>query len=139
MRVRLDDRAEKVTESIIGSAFEVSNHLGHGFLEIVYRKALVHELRQRGLSTSEEVPFPVSYKDLEVGTYFADVVVEEMVIVQSRRELGSRTRESGFELPESQWPADRIAVQFREAEARIPPSPPLGYPCPSVRHPCSSV
>lgn len=82
MRVRLDDRAEKVTESIIGSAFEVSSHLGHGFLEIVYRKALVHELRQRGLSTSEEVPFPVSYKDLEVGTYFADVVVEEMVIVE---------------------------------------------------------
>lgn len=82
MRVRLDDRAEKVTESIIGSAFEVSNHLGHGFLEIVYRKALVHELRQRGLSTSEEVTFPVSYKDLEVGTYFADVVVEEMVIVE---------------------------------------------------------
>ena len=82
MRVRLDDRAEGVTEAIIGSAFEVSNHLGHGFLEIVYRKALVHELRQRGVSTSEEVPFPVAYKDLEVGTYFADIVVEEMVIVE---------------------------------------------------------
>ena len=82
MRVRLDERTEKLTEVIIGSAFEVSNVLGHGFLEVVYRKALIHEMRQRAFSVSEEVPFPITYKDLEVGTYFADVVVEELVVVE---------------------------------------------------------
>lgn len=63
---KLDD----VTASIIGAAFEVSNILGHGFLEAVYRKALVYELAMRGLSTAEEVPFDVTYKEARLGTYY---------------------------------------------------------------------
>ena len=56
--VRAD--VEYLTASIIGAAFEVSNILGHGFLESVYRKALIHELSIRGLSAGEEVPFEVT-------------------------------------------------------------------------------
>ena len=82
MKIRLDDRTEKRTETIIGSAFEVANELGHGFLEAVYRKALIHEMQRRGLRVSEEVPFRITYKDLEIGTYFADIVVEDSVVVE---------------------------------------------------------
>lgn len=42
-------RIDKVTETVIGAAYEVSNVLGVGFLERVYENALVHELRKRGL------------------------------------------------------------------------------------------
>ena len=47
MKVGVDDHTERLTETIIGSAFEVVNELGHGFLEAVYRKALVHEMKRR--------------------------------------------------------------------------------------------
>jgi len=50
---------ERLTERIIGAAFEVSNQLGHGFLEAVYQKALVHELGLRDLSVEEQVSFQV--------------------------------------------------------------------------------
>ncbi len=82
MRARLEGRSEKLTETVIGSAFEVSNALGHGFLEAVYRKALVHEMRQRGLAISEEVPFQITYKGQNVGRYIADIVVENTVVVE---------------------------------------------------------
>ena len=78
----LHAQTETLTESIIGAALEVSNALGHGFLEAVYQKALMHELRQRGLSVHERASFRVHYKDQDVGCYYADLVVERSVIVE---------------------------------------------------------
>jgi hypothetical protein len=51
-----------VTEAVIGSAFEVANVLGAGFLEKVYERALVRELAFRGVSAKAQVSFPVCYK-----------------------------------------------------------------------------
>ncbi|UKJ73633.1 GxxExxY protein [Azospirillum brasilense] len=82
MRVVLDHRIEALTERIIGAGLEVFNTLGQGFVESVYQNALVHELRSRGLDVGLEVPFGISYKGNSVGTYFADVVVEDQVIVE---------------------------------------------------------
>jgi GxxExxY protein len=62
--------------------FEVSNVLGCGFLERVYRQALLNELRLRGLSAECEVRRPVVYKGQLVGEYIADIVVESRVIVE---------------------------------------------------------
>ncbi|MDR3554363.1 MAG: GxxExxY protein [Syntrophobacteraceae bacterium] len=73
---------ENLTGSIIGAAFEVSNTLGHGFLESVYRKAMVHELSIRGLSAAEEVPFEVIYKRTSLGRYYCDLLVEKTVVVE---------------------------------------------------------
>jgi GxxExxY protein len=56
--------------------------LGHGFLEKVYEKALMFELRGRGLSVKNQVPLEVSYKEQIVGEYFADLLVEGRVIVE---------------------------------------------------------
>ena len=71
-----------LTGSIIGAAFEVSNTLGHGFLEAVYRKALLHELTVIGLSVQQEVPFDIRYKDINLGRYRCDILVEGAVIVE---------------------------------------------------------
>lgn len=65
----LAEPTEELTASIIGAAFEVSNVLGHGFLEAIYRKAMVRELSVRGLSVAEAVQFDVKYKEETLGRY----------------------------------------------------------------------
>ncbi len=82
MKIRLDERTEKLTERIIGSAFEVLNELGHGFPEAIYQKALAHELAQSGISAEQQVPFKVRYKGVLVGNYYADIVVDRRVIIE---------------------------------------------------------
>ena len=71
-----------LTEAVIGAAFEVHGALGYGFLEAVYRNAMAVELRRRGLSAVVENRMEVRYKDEVVGTYVADVVVDDTVIVE---------------------------------------------------------
>jgi GxxExxY protein len=60
----------------------VSNSLGHGFLEAVYKNALIIELEARDLSVRKEQSFPVRYRDKQVGFYLADLVVENRVIIE---------------------------------------------------------
>ena len=71
-----------ITYQIRGAIFEVNKVLGYGFLEKVYEKALMLELRGRGLSVENQVPLKVSYKEQIVGEYFADLLVEDRVIVE---------------------------------------------------------
>ena len=71
-----------VTEGIIGAAFEVYNHLGYGFLERVYHRALQVELLRRGLAAESERRITVRYKDVIVGEYDADLMVEDCVLVE---------------------------------------------------------
>ena len=52
----------KLTEAVIGSALEVANVLGSGFLEKVYERALSRELALRGVSAKPQISFPVCYK-----------------------------------------------------------------------------
>ena len=72
----------EVTEQIIKAFYHVYNHLGHGFLEKVYENSLVIELARRGLSVAQQPPIKVYYDDQEVGVYFADLVVNENVIIE---------------------------------------------------------
>ncbi|HYD67398.1 GxxExxY protein [Azospirillum sp.] len=78
----LDRDRDPLTHEIIGAAFEVGNVMGHGFLEAVYRKALVQELRLRGLATREEVEFKIEYKCAPVGRYVADLIVADTIVVE---------------------------------------------------------
>ena len=71
-----------LTGAVIGSAFEVANVLGAGFLEKIYERAMVRELALRGLSAKPQISFPVSYKGHHVGDYVADLVVEGKLIVE---------------------------------------------------------
>jgi GxxExxY protein len=71
-----------LTEAIIGSAFEVANVLGAGFLEKLYERALIRELALRGICAKARVSFPVCYKGQDLGEYVADLVIEGKVIVE---------------------------------------------------------
>ena len=62
--------------------FEVYRVLGHGFLEKVYEKALLKELIAKGLKAQAQVPIQVHYKGEIVGDYYADLVVEDKVIIE---------------------------------------------------------
>jgi GxxExxY protein len=71
-----------LTEAVIGSAFEVANVVGTGFLEKLYERALIRELALRGISAKAQTSFSVCYKGQYVGEYVADLVVEEELIVE---------------------------------------------------------
>jgi GxxExxY protein len=71
-----------LTEAVIGSAFEVANVLGAGFLEKVYERALIRELALRGVTAKSQISFPVLYKGHCLGDYVADLVVEGKLIVE---------------------------------------------------------
>jgi GxxExxY protein len=71
-----------ISFQIISAAFEVHNTLGFGFLENVYHKALLKELQSRGLKVEEQKEIRVSYKGEEVGSYFADIVINEEIILE---------------------------------------------------------
>ncbi len=71
-----------VTHKIIGCAYTVFNKLGFGFLESVYRKAMVIELGRAGLKVEEEKLITVYYDEYVVGKFSADLYVEETIVVE---------------------------------------------------------
>ncbi len=73
---------QEITEAIIGSAFEVHNILGYGFLEKVYQRAMQVELLQRGHKAELEPTIKVKFKGVVVGDYAADLLVDDKVIVE---------------------------------------------------------
>jgi GxxExxY protein len=75
---------EALTHKVIGAFFHVYNALGHGFLEAVYARALEVELGRRGLQVAREVSINVWYADEIVGQYRADLLVENVVVVELR-------------------------------------------------------
>ena len=72
----------EITYKINGAVYEVFRVLGHGFLEKVYENALIIELKNYGLKAQNQFPIKVNYKGTEVGDYFADILVEEEVLVE---------------------------------------------------------
>jgi GxxExxY protein len=73
---------DALTERVLGAVFEVSNTLGAGFLEKVYQRALLYELSLRGIRALAEASFPVTYKGRSVGEYFADILVEDGLVIE---------------------------------------------------------
>ncbi len=73
---------EALVETVVGAAYEVSNLLGAGFLEKIYERALIEELGLRGLRVTAQAAFPVAYKGKPLGTYVADLVVEDRLLVE---------------------------------------------------------
>jgi GxxExxY protein len=72
-----------LTFQVIGGAIEVHRRLGPGLLEHTYRSCLAHELGLLGLRVAAEVPIPIVYKGIELGTtYRADLVVEDLLLVE---------------------------------------------------------
>ena len=77
-----------ITALIIKAFYNVYNALGYGFLEKVYENAMMIELRKLGLDRKKQVPLTVYYDDIKVGDYFADIIVEDLVIVELKAAEG---------------------------------------------------
>ena len=82
MVITTDLKYHNITEKIIGASYNVHNTLGHGFLEKVYQNSLAIELRSLDFKVDIEKPIKVLYNGEIVGNYFADVVVDDKVIVE---------------------------------------------------------
>lgn len=76
------DKHSELTEEIIGAFFAVYNALGYGFLEKVYVNALKIELERRRLKVACEYPIVVHYLEQAIDEYYADLVVNNLVIVE---------------------------------------------------------
>ncbi len=72
----------RITSEVIRCAYAVSNTLGCGFLEKVYENALLHELLKAGVKAEQQKPIQVHYDGVVVGEYFADLLVEDVVIIE---------------------------------------------------------
>ncbi len=73
---------QEVTETIIGCAYRVYNKMGFGFLESVYQKCLLIELRKAGLDMESQEPITVYYDDEIVGEFVADIIVNDTIILE---------------------------------------------------------
>ncbi len=73
---------EELTEQIIGTFYDVYNELGPGFLEKVYEKSFEIALRKKGLKVERQKKIVVHFQGYVVGEYFADLVVEDKVILE---------------------------------------------------------
>jgi GxxExxY protein len=77
-----DSGVDILTGRIIGCALTVLHGLGTGFLEKVYERAMVHELRKSGLAVSQQHPMTIWYDGIVVGEYAVDLLVEHTVLVE---------------------------------------------------------
>jgi GxxExxY protein len=127
-----------LTERVLAAVFEVSNTLGAGFLEKVYERALVTELRLRNIRVTTQAAFKVTYKDQYIGEYFADILVEDALVIEIKcvERLGKEytaqclnyLRASGltlcllvnFQRPRVEW--KRIVYGFHMPETIEPPA-----------------
>jgi len=73
---------ENITKKIIEAYYKVCNTLGYGFLEKVYENALKIELKRLNLKVDQQKSIKVLYETFEVGDYFTDLIVEDLVIVE---------------------------------------------------------
>jgi len=73
---------EDMTETIIGCAYRVYNKMGFGFLENVYERCLLIELHKAGMGTESQKPITVYYDDEIVGEFTADILVNDMIILE---------------------------------------------------------
>ncbi len=73
---------KETTDIIIKSFYKVYNELGYGFLEKVYQNSLFVELNSKGLYCEKQKPIKVFYLEQQVGEYFADIMVDNLVIIE---------------------------------------------------------
>jgi len=123
---------------VLGAVFEVSHTLGAGFLEKVYRRALLRELSLRGIRATAEASFAITYKGHSVGEYYADLLVEDALVVELKcaerlanehvAQCLNYLRASGltlcllvnFQKPKVEW--RRIVLAFQISEATEVPT-----------------
>ncbi len=72
----------ELSEKILKAFYNVYNTLGFSFLEKVYENSMMVELKKLGLKCSQQQHIDVFYNEIKVGDYFADIVVEDKIIIE---------------------------------------------------------
>ena len=88
---------EEKTDLIIKAFYKVYNQLGYGFLEKVYQNAFLIELHKLGFDVKSQHPINVFYEGLQVGEYYADIVVDDCIIIENKA-MESLREEHEFQL-----------------------------------------
>ena len=83
-----EGRFNHITEKVIGCAFKVGAKLSFGFAEKCYHNAMLYELAKAGLKARSTVPLQVWYEEIVVGEYDADIIVEDVVILELKAMKG---------------------------------------------------
>ena len=78
----MDLKHKELTDGILKTFYEVYNELGYGFLEKVYQNSMYLELKNKGYQVEAQSKIKVFYKGTEVGEYYADLIVENLVILE---------------------------------------------------------
>lgn len=73
---------ENLSSKVLAAFYEVFKQLGYGFLEKVYQNALYFELKNRGFKVEAQRKYTVHYKGKLVGEYYADIIVEDVIILE---------------------------------------------------------
>ena len=72
----------EISSKIINAFYNVYNELGYGFLEKVYERAMLIELKELNLNCNNQQAIKVLYKEKNVGDYYADIIVENSIIIE---------------------------------------------------------
>jgi GxxExxY protein len=110
---------KELTEEIIGAAFEVHHHLGYGFLENVYQRAMKVELELRGLKADLESRIEVRYKNVVVGIYEADILVNDAVIVELKVAKEYRSDDEAQLLNELKGTGIKVGLLINFGRAKV--------------------
>ena len=78
----MDLKHKELTDGILKTFYEVYNELGYGFLEKVYQNSMYIELKNKGYKVEAQNKIKVYYKGTEVGEYYADFIVENLIILE---------------------------------------------------------
>jgi GxxExxY protein len=89
---------QEITDTILKCFYKVYNELGYGFLEKVYENALMIELQNNNLHCFQQSPIKVYYLQNQVGTYFADILVENKIILELKAGEGGIILEHELQL-----------------------------------------
>lgn len=89
---------EELTGKILRCFYNVYNKLGYGFLEKVYENALLIELQKNGMQAPQQKPIKVYYENVQVGSYYADILVEDMCILELKAGEGGIIMEHELQL-----------------------------------------
>ena len=116
-RIKLEQ--SDITEQIIGSAFEVYRVLGYGFLEKVYQRAMQVELQLRGLKAEMEPKLKVQFKGVIVGDYAADLLVEDVVIVELKTSPSFNTADEAQLINELKGTGIRVGLLINFGRQKV--------------------
>jgi GxxExxY protein len=80
--IKTEYKYSELTGKIIGCAMEVHNELGNGFQEVIYQRALDHEMNLQNISFEQEFEMPIFYKEKNIGSRRVDFLVETKISVE---------------------------------------------------------